>query len=88
MYLSLPATPRTHMLSLTVCPEPGCVAPAEIVDRFVQGSTDGPIEHVRIRCVRRHWFLLPVAMLADAAGRSRTPARDPRSASRARRGSP
>jgi len=62
------------MLSLTVCPEPGCHAPAEIVDRCAMGSTDGPVEHVRIRCVRRHWFFLPAAALAEAAGRSRTPA--------------
>jgi hypothetical protein len=59
------------MLSLTVCPEPGCAAPAEIVDRSAMESTGGPVEHVRIRCVRRHWFFLPVATVADAAGRTR-----------------
>jgi hypothetical protein len=75
------------MLSLTVCPEPGCGAPAEIVDRCAMGSTDGPIEHVRIGCVRRHWFFLPAATLAEVAGRSRTPAPDPRPATRARPGS-
>jgi hypothetical protein len=68
------------MLSLTACPEPGCDAPAEIVDRCAVGSTDGPIEHVRIRCVRRHWFFLPVVTVAEAAGRPRPPARDARPA--------
>jgi hypothetical protein len=51
------------MLSLTACPEPGCDAPAEIVDRVTLPSTDQPVEHARIRCVRRHWFLLPLSML-------------------------
>jgi hypothetical protein len=29
-------------------------------------STDGPVEHAKVMCVRRHWFLLPTAMLASA----------------------
>jgi len=28
------------------------------VDRFVLPSTDGPVEHVKVLCARRHWFLL------------------------------
>ena len=51
------------MLDLTACPEPGCSSPAEIVDRFALRSTDGPIEHVRTRCLNGHHFFLPVAML-------------------------
>jgi hypothetical protein len=51
------------MLDLTACPEPGCQSPAEIIDRCAFGSTDGPIEHVRIRCLYRHTFLLPAEML-------------------------
>ncbi|MCW2808967.1 MAG: hypothetical protein JWQ93_2922 [Marmoricola sp.] len=27
-------------------------------------STEGPVEHAKIRCVQKHWFLLPVAVLA------------------------
>ena len=50
------------MIDLTLCPE--CGAPAEIQDRSVLESTDGPFEHVRIVCVRRHWFLMPVEGLA------------------------
>lgn len=49
------------MLQLTSCPE--CDAPAEITDRTVLASTDGPIEHVKIRCINRHWFLLPLYAL-------------------------
>jgi hypothetical protein len=47
----------------TRCAEPGCPGPAEIVDRAVLESTAGPIEHVRLRCLHRHWFVLPLSML-------------------------
>lgn len=39
----------TH--EFTGCPE--CGAPAEISDRFVLESTDGPLEHVTVRCAAR-----------------------------------
>jgi hypothetical protein len=29
-------------------------------------STDGPVEHAKVLCAQRHWFLLPVDWLADA----------------------
>jgi hypothetical protein len=48
-------------LDLVVCPE--CAAPAEVVDRFALPSTDGPVEHVKVACLMRHWFLLPAAAL-------------------------
>jgi hypothetical protein len=48
-------------LDLVVCPE--CAAPAEVVDRFALPGTDGPVAHAKIRCLLRHWFLLPVAAL-------------------------
>ncbi len=51
------------ILQLTVCPELTCHLPAEITDRFVLPSTDGPIEHVTLHCVARHIFTLPVARL-------------------------
>jgi hypothetical protein len=44
-------------LELTHCPE--CGAPAEIVDRFVLASSDGPVEHVKTRCVTGPWFIVP-----------------------------
>jgi hypothetical protein len=39
---------------LVACPEPGCGATAEIVDRYALGSTDGPVSMVRTRCLGRH----------------------------------
>lgn len=45
-------------MDLTHCPE--CAAPAEIQWSAVLDSTDGPVEHAKILCVRRHWFLLPM----------------------------
>jgi hypothetical protein len=51
------------------CPE--CGQPAEIWDRRVLGSTDGPIEHVRVRCVAKHVMFMPAEYLARTA-RTRT----------------
>ena len=65
-------TDRYDELDLVVCPE--CAAPAEVVDRFALPGTDGPVEHVKVRCLVRHWFLMPAASLPvvgaldDAAG--------------------
>lgn len=53
--------------SLTTCPE--CGAPAEIKRRFVLESTDGPIEHANVACVRRHWFSLPLVDRAAVVDR-------------------
>lgn len=49
-------------MDFTVCPE--CGAPAEVQWRAVLESTDGPVEHAKVLCAARHWFLLPVAELA------------------------
>jgi hypothetical protein len=49
----------------TGCPEPGCNLPAEILDRTILDSTDGPIEHCRIACLCGHRFLMPSAMLPE-----------------------
>jgi hypothetical protein len=38
---------------------PTCGLPAEITDHFTLGGAPGPIEHVKIVCVRRHWYTLP-----------------------------
>lgn len=54
-------------MDITVCPE--CGAAAEVQWRTVMESTDGPIEHAKVICAHRHWYLLPVAHLA----RHRTP---------------
>jgi hypothetical protein len=58
----------------TTCPE--CAEPAEIEWRDVVESTDGPVELAKVRCVGRHWFLLPLASLADrGAGADSRPGR-------------
>lgn len=51
-------------MDLTTCPQ--CLAPAEVQRRTVLGSTSGPLEHVKLMCVRRHWFLMPVFLLEAA----------------------
>jgi len=48
-------------MEMTTCPE--CGVPAQIEQRHVLASTDGPVEHVKIRCVSGHWFFLSVAAL-------------------------
>jgi hypothetical protein len=67
-------------MDTTTCPE--CGAPAEVTDRFVLESTDGPIEHLRLQCAGRHWFLMATESLArhrtaDAPAQVRRPAPAP-----------
>jgi hypothetical protein len=52
-------------MDTTLCPE--CGALAEVLWREVLESTDGPVEHAKIACARRHWFLLPVEHLERPA---------------------
>ena len=41
-------------------PCPKCYRMAEVVDRFDLESTDGPVPHVRLRCVPgRHHLMMP-----------------------------
>jgi hypothetical protein len=40
-----------------------CGLPAEIEDRYLARSTDGPLESAKIRCPRGHWFNGPVEFL-------------------------
>ncbi len=51
-------------MQATACPE--CGRPAEVVDRFLLESTDGPVEHVQVRCIAKHWFMLPTSDLQRA----------------------
>jgi hypothetical protein len=62
--MTMPTPPTHGSLQLTRRPE--CSAPAEIGHRTVLESTAGPIEHVKVRCVHRHVFLLPTDMLDRA----------------------
>jgi hypothetical protein len=52
-------------MELTWCPE--CGGPAEMEWRSPVDSTDGPVDHVKVSCVRRHWFLMPAARLPEPA---------------------
>ena len=49
------------MIILTGCPE--CHDPAEVTDRFWLASTDGPVEHVAVRCTTGHHFRMPAVLL-------------------------
>lgn len=51
--------------TLTFCPQSDCFAVAEVYERFVLDSTDGPVEMVRVRCVDRHDFMMPLDKLCN-----------------------
>jgi hypothetical protein len=44
-------------LEINTCPD--CGRPAEVLDRFVLPSTDGPVEHLKTRCITGHWYTAP-----------------------------
>lgn len=44
-------------LDLVACPE--CGQPAEVEWSDEIHSTEGAVEHLKIRCLNRHWFLMP-----------------------------
>ena len=46
-------------------PCPQCGAPARITERFWLDATDGPIEHLKTGCLRKHW-LTPLAEMVQA----------------------
>jgi hypothetical protein len=46
---------------------PTCGLPAEITARFTLGGAPGPVEHVKVVCVRRHWYTLPVDVFSVTA---------------------
>jgi hypothetical protein len=50
-------------LEIVECPE--CAAPAEVVDRFMLDSADGPIEHAVVLCVLAHRFTVLVERLGS-----------------------
>lgn len=46
---------------------PTCHLPAEIIERFRLNGVPGPVEHVKVVCVQRHWYTIPVDMLPVSA---------------------
>lgn len=42
------------MMEFVGCPEEGCDQIAFVAERYALESTDGPVEHVRLRCVTGH----------------------------------
>lgn len=55
------------MTQFVTCPEPGCLAAAEIVARWVWPSTDGPVHHVKTHCLHGHWRTPMAAALEPEA---------------------
>jgi methionyl-tRNA formyltransferase len=49
------------MTDTTKCPD--CGGPAQVRERFVLESTDGPVEHARTSCARGHHFVLGLEAL-------------------------
>lgn len=58
--------PRDHV-ALVECPT--CGLPAEIADRFTLDGAPAPVEHVKLVCVSRHWYTLPVDQMASSPAR-------------------
>jgi hypothetical protein len=60
-HLTRQLTPADTAPEMVFCPECGALAEIEWSDML--DSTDGPIEHAKIVCARRHWFLMPTERL-------------------------
>jgi hypothetical protein len=51
---------------IVACPGCSTTAAMQWGDRLE--STDGPVDHVRITCVNRHWFLMPADAFPPGRG--------------------
>ena len=60
---TLTAESDTRHWAKLSCPECGTIA--EVVLRAMLAGTSGGVEHVKIRCLDRHWFFMPVEMLDE-----------------------
>jgi hypothetical protein len=56
-------SPETEPARWTTVACPECGSHAEIESRTPLLSTDGWVEHLKIRCLNRHWFFLPADQL-------------------------
>lgn len=54
-------------MDIETCPHSGCQLPTAVRDRFTLQSTDGPFEHVAVRCLDGHQFVMPAYLLPSAA---------------------
>jgi hypothetical protein len=58
----VPCVSRVDMrMDIVSCPECDAVATVERYGTAV--GSDGPVDHVKISCPNRHWFLLPADLL-------------------------
>jgi hypothetical protein len=64
-----------EMIMATFIACPVCPAIAQVTERFVLDSTDGPIEHLAVSCAAGHHFRMPVDSL-PAGGRHQFSDRD------------
>jgi hypothetical protein len=55
------ANVTTPYLEFTSCPDCSMIATVQWAGSLE--STEGPITHVRVTCVHRHWFLIPANTL-------------------------
>lgn len=53
----------TQYLQFVSCPD--CSMIATVQWGVYLESTEGPVEHVRVTCVYRHWFLMPADTLTE-----------------------
>jgi hypothetical protein len=61
------ATGTVVGMEIETCPEQRCQMPAEVVHRFTLASTGGPVEHVALRCIDQHQFVMPAEILPIAS---------------------
>jgi hypothetical protein len=61
--------------AVLACPDRTCGAPAEILERWTFGSTGGPVEHVKTRCLHGHVFTPTADALSPLATATSTHAR-------------
>jgi hypothetical protein len=61
---------KTELVPGALVDCPTCGLPAEITDRFTLDGVPEPLDHVKVVCVRRHWYTLPVDMVPVSARRT------------------
>lgn len=51
------------------CPYPDCDLTTTTLDHYILESSDGPIEHVKLKCPSGHWFNMPTFLLTPMTGK-------------------